>query len=202
MGKKAFQVAEAELKLYSCAKFYSCNMKKVPIVLGVIAVLLSAVAVYFAKSGSDLVYVDVNKLIEGYKRTKDAKVEFEKKTKDMKVNLDSMMSNWQKELKNYEKERAALSPKELQLKQELLGTKQQQINAYQENLQKQAMDEDKKMTQTVVNDINDYIKEYGKVHGYKMIFGASGTGNIMYASEGTDLTNDVLIGLNKEYEKK
>lgn len=177
-------------------------MKKIPVVLGVIAVVLSAVAVYFAKSGSDLVYVDVNKLIEGYKRTKDAKAEFEKKTKDMKVNLDSMMSNWQKELKNYEKERAALSPKELQLKQELLGTKQQQINAYQENLQKQAMNEEKKMTQTVVNDINDYIKEYGKTHGYKMIFGASGTGNIMYASEGTDLTNDVLIGLNKEYEKK
>lgn len=177
-------------------------MKKIPVVLGVVAVLLSAVAVYVAKSGSDLVYVDVNKLIEGYKRTKDAKTEFEKKTKDMKVNLDSMMSNWQKELKNYEKERAALSPKELQLKQELLGTKQQQINAYQESLQKQAMEEEKKMTQTVVNDINDYIKEYGKAHGYKMIFGASGTGNIMYAGEGTDLTSDVLIGLNKEYEKK
>lgn len=120
----------------------------------------------------------------------------------MKANVDSLVGKWQKELQAYEKERVSLSPKELKLKQELLGNKQQQINSYQEAIQKQIQEEDKKVTQTVINDINDYIKEYGKKKGYKIIFGASGGGNIMYADESTDLTAEVLKGLNGEYDKK
>ena len=61
---------------------------------------------------------------------------------------------------------------------------------------------DKKTTQTVINDINDYVKEFGKRKGYKIIFGASGGGNIMYADESSDLTEEVLKGLNAEYDKK
>ena len=84
----------------------------------------------------------------------------------------------------------------------MLGNKQQQINNYQQAIQKQIQEEDKKASQTIINDINDYVKEYGKKHRYQIIFGASGSGNIMYADEGTDLTQDVLKGLNKEYEGK
>lgn len=171
------------------------------IILG-LALLLSTVAFYKTFNSSSQVYVDVNKLIEGYSRTKIAKAEFDKKATAMKGNIDSLVGKWQKELQSYEKERASLSPKELKLKQELLANKQQQINGYQEAIQKQIQEEDKKVTQTVINDINDYIKEYGKKHGYKIIFGASGGGNIMYADESSDLTEDVLKGLNAEYDKK
>ena len=178
------------------------DVKKLPLYLAVLAIVLSMTALFFAKSSSELVYVDVNKLLDGYKKTKIAKAEFEKKAGTMKANVDSLVTSWQKELKNYEKERASLSPKELKLKQELLQNKQQQINGYQEAIQKKIQEEDKKVTQTVINDINDYVKEYGKNHGYKMIFGASGGGNIMYAEESTDLTEVVLKGLNAEYDKK
>ena len=54
----------------------------------------------------------------------------------------------------------------------------------------------------MINDINDYVKEYGKKKGYDIIFGASGSGNVMYASEASDLTEDVLKGLNAEFEGK
>ncbi len=177
-------------------------MKQIKTILPFIAIVLAAIAIYYAKSSSQLVYVDVNKLMEGYKRTKVVKADFDKKATTMKGNIDSLMTGWQKELQTYEKERVSLSPKELKLKQELLQNKQQQINGYQEAIQKQIQEEDKKVTQTVINDINDYVKEYGKKHGYKIIFGASGGGNIMYAAESTDLTEDVLNGLNAEYEKK
>lgn len=177
-------------------------MKHIQTIVSVLAILLASIALYFAKSSSQLVYVDVNKLIEGYKRTKIAKAEFEKKAGTMKANVDSLVTGWQKELQQYEKERASMTAKELKLKQELLANKQQQINGYQEAIQKQIQEEDKKVTQTVINDINDYVKEYGKKQGYKIIFGASGGGNIMYAEESTDLTEEVLKGLNAEYGDK
>ena len=177
-------------------------VKNYQTILSVTAILLALVSFYFSRTSSELVYVDVNKLMDGYKRTKIAKADFEKKASVMKGNVDSLITGWQKELQAYEKERATMSLKELKLKQELLNNKQQQLNSYQEAIQKKMQEEDKKVTQTVINDINDYVKEYGKNHGYKIIFGASGGGNIMYASDATDLTQDILKGLNDEFETK
>jgi len=177
-------------------------MKKLSLPLVLIAVALSLVSFFYNQNSSELVYVDVNKLLDGYKRTKIVRAEFEVKAKTLKSNVDSLVTGWQKELKDYEKNRSKYSKKELELKQELLGNKQQQINNYQQAIQSQVQEEDKKATQTVINDINDYVKEYGKKKGYKIIFGASGSGNIMYADETSDLTTIVLEGLNKEFEGK
>jgi outer membrane protein len=177
-------------------------MKKITLVTAFVALVLAAVSFYYSQKSSEQVYVDVNKLLEGYKRTKVVRAEFEVKAKTLTANVDSLVAGWQKELQDYEKNRSKYSKKELELKQELLGNKQQQINNYQQAIQKQVQEEDKKATQTVINDINDFVKEYGKKKGYKIIFGASGSGNIMYADEASDLTPIVLEGLNKEFEGK
>lgn len=95
-------------------------MNKIPLYAAAMAVVLSVTGVYFAKSGSELVYGDVNKLITGYSKTKVAKAEFDKKATLMKTNVNSLVSNWQIELKKYEKKRASLLPNELKLKQQLL----------------------------------------------------------------------------------
>ncbi|MGY3793188.1 OmpH family outer membrane protein [uncultured Aquimarina sp.] len=177
-------------------------MNKLALPISIIALAIAVASFFYLQSSSDLVYVDVNKLLDGYKRTKIVKAEFDEKAKTMKSNVDSLLADWQKELKTYEKERSSLSKKELELKQQLLGNKQQQINNYQQAVQKQLQDEDKKVTQTVINDINDFVKEYGKKNGYKVIFGATGNGTIMYGEEGADLTDKVLEKLNAEFEGK
>ena len=177
-------------------------MKKITLAIAILALLASITTFFYTQEKSKLVYVDVNKLLDGYKRTKVVKAAFEKKAKVLRANVDSLVTDWQKELKLYEKERANYSKKELALKQELLGNKQQQINNYQQVIQKKIQEEDKKSTQTVVNDINDYVTEYGKRKGYKMIFGASGGGNIMYADKSADLTEKVLAELNADFEGK
>ncbi|CAG2532861.1 periplasmic chaperone for outer membrane proteins Skp [Maribacter dokdonensis] len=177
-------------------------MKKliIPIASIITVVLISSFVANSSKN--ELVYVDVNKLIEGYKRTKVEREAFSKKTEVLKANVDSLVTDWQSELKAYEKERASMTKKEKELKQELLGNKQQQINNYQQAVQKQVQEEDQKMTQTLINDINDYVQEYGKQHGYPMIFGAGGNGNIMYAEEASDLTDEILEELNHQYAGK
>lgn len=163
---------------------------------------ISSFALYRTYTGTELVYVDVNKLIEGYGRTKIAKEEFDKKAKLMKANVDSLLGGWQKELKEYEIQRHRFSPKDLQFKQEMLADKQQQINNYQEAIQNQIEEENKKITQSVINEINVYVKNYGKVHNQTIIFGATGQGNIMYADENADLTQEILEGLNADYDKR
>ena len=177
-------------------------MNKLSLPLAIIALVASVFTFFYTQSSSDLVYVDVNEMLEGYKRTKIVRAEFEKKATTMKANVDSLMTGWQNELKAYEKERSKMSKKELELKQELLSNKQQQIGNYQQAIQKQLAEEDKKSTQTVVNDINDFVKEYGKKNNHKIILGAVGNGNIMYANDAANLTPKLLELLNAEFEAK
>lgn len=176
-------------------------MNKLPLPIAILALIVSVFSLFYIQSSKDLVYVDVNKLLDGYKRTAIEKAKFESKAKAMQANVDSLIGGWQVELQQYEKERSSMTEKEIELKKELLGNKQQQINNYQQAIQKQIQEEDQKATQTVVNDITDYVKEYGEKHNYKIIFGASGTGTIMYANEAADLTQPILEGLNKEFIK-
>lgn len=177
-------------------------MNKLSLPIAILALIASLASIYYFRSSNEQVYVDVNKLLEGYDRTKIEREAFKKKTLVLKSNVDSLVTNWQVDLKKYEKERSSMTKKEIELKQELLANKQQQLNNYQQAIQKQIQEEDQKITQTVVNDINDYVKEYGKNHGYPIIFGAGGNGNIMYAEDASDLTDKVLTGLNAQYEGK
>lgn len=177
-------------------------MKKnsISIVVAVLAIVLSVLSIYKTTKSTELVYVDVNKLIEGYEKTKTIRADFKVKASQMQSNVDSIVKNWQTELQDYEKTRSKMTKKELALKQELLSNKQQQVNNYQEAVKRQLQDEDQKNTQTILNDINDYVKSYGKEKGYDIIFGATGSGNIMYAKDETDLTEKVLESLNKDYK--
>ena len=176
-------------------------MSKLSLPISILALVASiATFFYFQASQSEQVYVDVNQLLDGYKRTAIVKAEFQKKATAMKSNVDSLLGSWQKELKDYEKERSSMTAKEIELKQELLSNRQQQINGYQKAIQKQLQEEDLKSTQTVTNDINDFVKEYGKNNGYQIILGATGGGTIMYADEGANLTEEILNELNREFE--
>lgn len=177
-------------------------MNKITLSVSLLALILSVFSFFYFQPDSEFAYVDVNVLLDGYKRTDVERTKFNEKAKKLQSNVDSLIGNWQKQLQQYEKERSSMSKKELRLQQELLSNKQQQINSYQQAIDKQIQEEEQNTTQTVINDINDFVTEYGKKNNYDIIFGASGNGNIMYADKGTDLTQIVLQGLNADYKQK
>lgn len=173
-------------------------MNKITLAFSSVAIILSSIAI-FSSGDDELAYVDVNKLLNGYKRTVKVREELEQKSQKLKANSDSLMFDWQNTLKKYEKERSSMSEKELKLQKELLTTKQQQVNNYQQAIQKQIQKEEQTNTQTLINDINSFVQNYGDQEGYDIILGANGSGNIMYANKGTDLTEEVLMSLNRDF---
>ena len=61
---------------------------------------------------------------------------------------------------------------------------------------------DKEYFSTVWTHLDEYIKVYGEESKYKIIFGVKGEGNIVYAKQGMDLTDDVIEFVNRKYEGK
>jgi outer membrane protein len=123
---------------------------------------------------------------------------YQLKANAWKANIDTLSSEIQNQIMNYEKSSKNLSAREKQLTEELIRTKQKQLYDYQQAISQQAKEEDDKMTQEVLSQIDGYIKKYGAGKGYKIVLGAA-NGNIVYADEALDITTEILDGLNKDY---
>jgi outer membrane protein len=169
--------------------------------LGIINLLgIMALAYLYISTPQKIYYVDSAQLVNGYKGMQDARKAYQQKATTWKANIDTLASEVQQQIVRYEKELSKMTPKEKQLSQELIKTKQNQLIEYQRAMNTQAQQEDGKMTEEVMSQVNAYLKKYGKDHGYKIIMAATQYGNIAYADENLDITKPVLEGLNGEYK--
>ena len=69
---------------------------------------------------------------------------------------------------------------------------------------KNEFDTDNEQTQKNFNDqilkqITQYVKDYGKEKGYTIVFGAEGSGAIMYAKDAIEITDEAIVYLNQKY---
>jgi outer membrane protein len=55
------------------------------------------------------------------------------------------------------------------------------------------------MTEGVLNQVNSFIEEYSKNKGYDLVIGTTTSGNLLYAREYMDITDEVLKALNENY---
>lgn len=147
-------------------------------ILAIITVCLSGC------NNCNVTYINPSKMVEGYHGATGKKQAFMKQTKNWQANLDSLMAEMQA------------------LKGVQAAAKEQQFLQYRDAIQQKAQTEEARVSQEILTEINAYIKQYGKEKGYDFILGATDNGNIVYAAEGKDITEEVLAGLNKQYDQQ
>ena len=155
---------------------------------------------HFSKSNKKIVYVDTNKLLNEYKGFKTAVAEFEAKSKQWQAKIDTLSAELTSMVEEYELEKNQLASKEKKDKEKLIQSKQQQFLQYREAIQKKITDEDKRLKDEVLTQVNAYIKEYGDNNTYPIILGATNVGNIIYGDRGVEVTAEVLEHINKHYQ--
>jgi len=132
-------------------------------------------------------YVNPNKLLQGYHGATTQHELFKTKAQGWQQRVDSLSTELQALSKAPAATRAA---------------KEQQLLRYRDAIQQQAQQENQRLTKAVLDEINAYLKQYGKEKGYTFILGATESGNIVYAADGTDITEEVLKGLNTQYDRQ
>ncbi|MDW3196102.1 MAG: OmpH family outer membrane protein [Cytophagales bacterium] len=161
----------------------------------VIAIVVGWIA-YSHATRSKIAFVDSNRLIENYNGMKFAREAFQQKTLQWQANIDTLTAEFKRAVDDFEGSKAQLTAKEAELSKQLIETKRKQLVDYQQAIQQQSQQEDLQMTQKVLAEVNGLINEYAEQQGYDMVLGASGNGNIVYAKEYMDITNDVIGILN------
>lgn len=62
----------------------------------------------------------------------------------------------------------------------------------------------KQYDENIIKQLNQYVKDYGEKNKYQFIYGADGSGNLMYADSTYDLTKKIIEYVNERFngEKK
>jgi len=155
-----------------------------------------------APAAGAIVYVESNKLLEGYQGMKDARRSFEAKAKGWERQNQTLVNGFRTAVEQYQKTAASLTAEQRAAAEQKLQAQQQQGAVEQQKIQAQAQEAEAKLTQTVLESVNKKVEAYGKTHGYKMILIAAPSGTIAYGEKGLDITTPVLAYLNAQYRKK
>lgn len=172
----------------------------ITIITGLLISFSLALFAYFSQP--KIGYVNNQKLFAEYNAVKEGHQTFQKKMDSWQGNIDTLKSELEKEYADFKVKMVSMSPKEVEERKNELMKKKEEVLNYKTALEKQADEEEAKINQAIINQVNDYLKEYGEKHGYDYILGVTDNGSVLYAKEAKDLTDEILKGLDKKYKGK
>ncbi len=149
-----------------------------------------------------LAYVRNEVILTKYKGMQDAFKEIEERVIVMQSNLDSLSKNYNTRAKSYHDSKGRLTKKEQGVTEESLRRDQRDILKYKDQLEQGIQRRREELSVSTINQINEFIETYGKEKGYDYILGVTDNGSLLYATDQDDLTDIILIEINKRYLNK
>jgi outer membrane protein len=175
-------------------------MKKAILILGV---ALSILACNKNEEKSDNVktaYIDTAELIEKYEKFKDEDDKFKVKSQELGRPLEAKVKAFQNEAQSFQQNAQAKGQQWAQQKGAELQQREQQLGMEQNALLQQLQQEGAVLKDTLISEVKQFIKTYGKKKGYDYVYGTGDAATILYAKDQYDITKDVLKELNDSYK--
>jgi len=191
-------------------------MKNLSLILN--AVLLVAVGVLFYLHFSDgkpasttttadagdlkIAYINSDSVLKHYEYLKVNKVQLEEKTKKMDADYRNRAMGLQNEIAAYQRNVSSMTLGQVKALEEDLGKKQQNLQMYQQTLGQQLMEEEAKLNKQLYDRITTFLKKYGSEKGLQVVMKYDPTSDVLFAGEALDISQDVIAGLNAEYQQE
>ena len=200
-------------------------MKKLPLILSVVSLIavLALYILYFTggrshrvsganteliggtdASGGDIVFIDIDSVLNNYQMYKDYNDEFERKAKISEAELTSKQRIYQKDVNDYQYkvQRGLITRAEDQQIQQQLYTQQQNLLKLQQDKQMELSEQEQVTVNLVLNSITEYLKEVQPKYNYRFVFANRLVGgSIFYGSTSLDITKEITQGLNEKYNR-
>ncbi len=160
----------------------------------VVAILALACLSISCQRATKTGYVDNVKLYNEFELKKELETTFQEMRMENQNSLDSLKREL-RVLAEYLDTQKEQDPEKVirfnNVRQEFLET--------QESLEMREQELSEEYTNQVWLHINDYVQAYAKEEGYDYVLGGTGQGNVMYAEEDLDITEDLIAFINKKY---
>ncbi len=168
----------------------------------ILCIGISTIALFQPFTQKRIAFVRSGEIIYKYTGMKDAQQAFEEKVKIWQSNIDTLHSDFRYAVDEFSMTSSSLPVAEQHRRQEHIRKQEEELLQYRQAIEVKSQEEEKTMTQGVLNQINSFITEYGKEHSYDVILGTTMSGSVLYGDDALDITEDVLRELNRTYIKR
>ncbi|MES2730609.1 MAG: OmpH family outer membrane protein [Bacteroidota bacterium] len=155
--------------------------------------------VWLKQTSPKIAYVRSAVVVDGFQGVKEVRAAFHQKESQWQSEIDTLSARLNQSVQQYSQESSRLSETEKEQRKLMLTNQQAELQKHQSAVQQKATEQEDKLLQGALNQINQYVKEYAEQQGYAMVLGTTQSGNILYANEAVDITDEVLKGLNQGY---
>ena len=176
-------------------------MKKSLLILGLSLALFSCNKEEGAATASfKTAYVDTAKLVEESEELKILADQAKVKEQEMGRELQEEARQLQLDAASFQKEAQVKGPQWAQLRGQDLQKRDQELTIKQQAMMRQLQDEFGVKRDTIVSQMKNYIKEYGKKKGYDYVFGTGDAATVLYAKDSYDITKELIKEFNDKYK--
>jgi outer membrane protein len=151
------------------------------------------------RAGYAVAYINSDSVLQNYDYFKKMQEDLEGKTAKLEAEYQNRAQGLQKEITDYQQNQGNLTIGQAQALEQNLRQKQQNLQLYQQKLTQDLMAEENKMSQELYKKITDYLKQYGESNDLQMVVRFNQGSDVLYATDGMDITQSVITGLNEEY---
>lgn len=160
----------------------------------VTSLLIIIIYHFLFNTKTSYVFIDNTKIYEGF----SMKVRYQKDIENQMLTNKNKLDSLQLQLKMLVMQEETQPNVELKNQINNLNNR---IKQFQAEATESASALAERYENQIWSQINQYVKEFGKEHDVKIIFGATGNGSLMYADDASNYTDEVLEYINTKYEK-
>ncbi len=155
------------------------------------------------QSAGRIVYVNTDTLLNNYELYKDVVKEFQNRQFALENDLQKKSESFQNEVALFQRriQAGGMTQQQAETTQQQLAKKEQDILMYRDNAAAGLAQDQATRTDEILNKIQEYLAKFNEDDKYDMVIGYSKGGGVLYAKDNLEITQEVLEGLNKEYEK-
>lgn len=147
-------------------------------------------------------YINTDTLFEKYVLVKDMRDDLAAEKLKLENSYSIELKKLEKEVFEFQEKAPYMSQQEGESRQLELAEKEQKLMKLERDLTAKLADIEFEKNKLIQKTVAEYIERVNKEKNYAYIFGYNGTGNVLYASPGFDITNEIVEGLNEEYSSR
>ena len=156
-----------------------------------------------AVGACDIAFIDVDSILVNYKLSIELNDAIMKKYANMQSKLERDAKVLQKDIETFQdkvQKGIFVTSQRAEEEQQRLVMRQQEFERLQNEYSNQLAVEQQNMNAQLFEKISAYINKYNTPERYKFILTRTIGGSMWYANESFNITNDIIKGLNEEYD--
>lgn len=153
------------------------------------------------QGAANIAYVNSQQLMEGYQLAESMRLEFDAEQKRMEEDLASRQRSFQNEVEKFQNDIASgsIGREQAQQKEQQLMAKQQELIQLNDQYSASLAEKEVTMNNQLFETINAFLEKYNAEKGYDFILSYSRGGNVLFAKDSLDITDEILERMNAEH---